>query len=220
MSTPAYRRVPLGVARGAVLPSRRGLRVGLGLYELEVAPYLRALVHDHSVCFDIGASGGYYAVALARRAAQGRVVCFEPDMAAFVELGEIVRSNKAVGGRVQLVNTQLGVREGPGTITVDAFVDAEGPGSEPDFLKIDVDGPEYDVLQGGAETIRRHHPRFIIETHGFQIEADCLRFLAGEDYGYRVVNPRRIWAEHRTIEVNRWVVAVHRSDAAFPLVCR
>lgn len=36
----------------------------------------------------------------------------------------------------------------------------------PDFVKIDVEGLEYEVLKGMAETIRLHKPKLYIEIHG------------------------------------------------------
>ena len=220
-----YRRVPFGLARGTRLPATQGLRHALGLLELEIASYVRALVEPESVAYDVGASRGYYAVALARRAVRGRVVCFEPDGATFAELQDTLASNPSLAGRIEAVNAALGAVPsgapgpgGEGVTTLDAYA-AGDPAGGPDFLKIDVDGPEHEVLTGGQTVIEKRHPRFIIETHGFDIEANCLKFLTERDYGYRVINQRRVWPEHRPIEMNRWVAAVHRSDPAFPLVC-
>jgi FkbM family methyltransferase len=35
----------------------------------------------------------------------------------------------------------------------------------PDFIKIDAEGAEYDILQGASETIARYRPQLIIEIH-------------------------------------------------------
>jgi FkbM family methyltransferase len=59
---------------------------------------------------------------------------------------------------------------------------------EPDFVKIDVEGLEFDVLQGMKETIGRRKPRLFVEIHGAGPEAK--RSNAGrvvgflDDHGY------------------------------------
>lgn len=45
--------------------------------------------------------------------------------------------------------------------TLDDFFGAKARG--PDFLKIDVEGHELAVLQGGVETIRKYRPRILVE---------------------------------------------------------
>jgi hypothetical protein len=51
------------------------------------------------------------------------------------------------------------------TISLDRFCEANQV--LPDFLKIDVEGAEYDVLIGGRETIGRSQPTMLIELHHF-----------------------------------------------------
>ncbi len=66
----------------------------------------------------------------------------------------------------------------------------------PDVLKIDVEGAERMLLDGGREFFRKASPRLIIETHGLEVAKQCLEFLF--DHGYTVAgcvptswNPRR-----------------------------
>jgi FkbM family methyltransferase len=42
---------------------------------------------------------------------------------------------------------------------------------EPDFIKIDVEGLEFDVLQGMTETIKAHRPDIFVELHGIDVQA-------------------------------------------------
>lgn len=54
---------------------------------------------------------------------------------------------------------------------------------DPIFIKIDVQGYEYDVLKGGIETIRRHEPVLMLEGfHGNQQLADFCASLGYEEY--------------------------------------
>ena len=58
---PRYVKVRFGPARGGALHTtyRSGSRMIFGLYESEVAPYLRRYVHSGDHCYDIGAADGY-----------------------------------------------------------------------------------------------------------------------------------------------------------------
>jgi hypothetical protein len=47
--------------------------------------------------------------------------------------------------------------------TLDAFIAAGGP--VPHFIKIDVEGGEYEVLYGGANLFASHRPQIIVEVH-------------------------------------------------------
>lgn len=135
---------------------------------------------------------------------RGHVVTFEPNPCNFARIVENVRLNGfsqvlvrqlAVGsapGRASLVfpadetargslETQIAdqIRQEQGVVTVDVELDtldrqvAAGL-PEPDFVKLDVEGFELDVLHGMRGLLERRHPRLYIEIHG----ADVPRKLA------------------------------------------
>ena len=68
--------------------------------------------------------------------------------------------------------------------TLDACVYGSDALRPPDVLKIDVEGAELPVLQGGFRTISEFHPAVFLELHGAQLHADCRAFLLGK--GYRI----------------------------------
>nr|WP_245933001.1 FkbM family methyltransferase [Caballeronia novacaledonica] len=61
-----------------------------------------------------------------------------------------------------------------------------------DFIKIDVEGMEMDVLKGAAETLKRCAPVLLVET--LKSDANAIRtFLAGVGYAdFYAVNPNMI----------------------------
>ena len=58
---------------------RRNIRINFGIYEPEIAGYVRRYATPGSCCYDIGAQYGYYTLALARLARPGRVYSFEAN---------------------------------------------------------------------------------------------------------------------------------------------
>lgn len=67
--------------------------------------------------------------------------------------------------------------------TIDSILTA-GELPPPDVLKIDVEGAERMLLDGGEAFFRRASPRLLIETHGLGVSKQCLEFLF--DHGYTV----------------------------------
>lgn len=51
------------------------------------------------------------------------------------------------------------------------------------FVKIDVEGAEFDVLFGMGRTLTRHKPHLLIEIHSAELHAACTRML--QTYGYQ-----------------------------------
>jgi FkbM family methyltransferase len=67
--------------------------------------------------------------------------------------------------------------------SIDAQV--QGGLAPPGFIKIDVEGHEFDVLSGGRETLARHRPAMVIEVSSRQAEVqELLREL-----DYKLVSP-------------------------------
>lgn len=56
-----------------------------------------------------------------------------------------------------------------------------------DFIKMDVEGAEYEALRGAEQTIRKYKPILLVENHLFydgQMEKKILRLILGWDIGY------------------------------------
>jgi FkbM family methyltransferase len=90
--------------------------------------------------------------------------------------------------------------------TIDALV-LEGTIPPPDIVKIDVEGAEYDVLAGAADTLRRWQPTVLLEAHSAPLEEECARAL--RDLAYRV---RRIGVPPRSEDHTRHLMAVADRD--------
>ncbi len=151
--------------------------------------------------FDIGAHLGYYSLLLAKCVGPGgRVVSFEAAPRNFStlqrnilinNLDNVELINLAVFSKSGMIGMSVSPRDAASgdwsisrqvngdsiqvqTIPLDEFCEANQV--LPDFLKIDVEGAEYDVLMGGRETIARSQPTMLIELHHFDgdLAANCV----------------------------------------------
>jgi FkbM family methyltransferase len=163
-----------------------------GTWEPDVVNAVVLTVKPGATAIDIGAHIGYYTLLLAKCVGPaGRVLSFEPLPANFALLQQNVQLNGLQ--QVQMNAQAVFSRNEELTITVpdhapnsgDASVlPVEGAkqfrvpattldsfccntGFRPDFLKMDVEGAEYDVLLGAKETIARSRPKMLIELHHF-----------------------------------------------------
>jgi FkbM family methyltransferase len=60
-----------------------------------------------------------------------------------------------------------------------------------DWIKIDVEGAEEHVIQGGLQTIKKYHPKLIIECHTFldkDIKDNIRKLLSIYDYSFEEVD--------------------------------
>ena len=134
-----------------------------------------------------GPSGCVVASSRTRRAADRSTVTFDVN-----RLNNVTVRNVAVGSRAGELEF-LGPVHGDGitsadpeiqrqiaariaeveritvpVVTIDHEADSGLP--QPDFVKIDVEGLELEVLRGMRETITRHKPRLFVEIHGATAE--------------------------------------------------
>lgn len=204
------RVIRAGVGRGLIMHLNRmnDLQKELGLWEIEAQRAYRRYVRGGSIVFDIGAGSGDSTLLLARLAAPGSVVAFEPDAG----LSRLLEQNMALNP--QLANIEI-VRAYVGTArrhseAIAGDVLAAGRAA-PDFVKIDVDGGELDVLHSMERTLRDAHPVVLVEVHSRELEQHCAEYLASQGYVIRIIRNawwRTMYPEYRPLALNRWVLAV------------
>lgn len=168
---------------------------------------------------DVGANQGEYTLWAARKAGTtGKVYSFEPMAGLFAQLKENIQLNptyKSVFHPIQLglskepgeleLFTQLGENEGTNTIfssdqfnislgkiqldTLDNQVEKLGI-DRIDVMKVDVEGAELQVLQGGEKSIEKFRPKLLLEINreacksgGYEAE-DILELLQKYDYKF------------------------------------
>lgn len=164
-------------------------------YEADLAGILRARMRPGQVSLDIGAHVGVYALQIARWTSPGgEVVAFEPNAGTAVVLRRHLRLN-GLTDAVRVEGIALGRSPGtsvffgePGSglsrlsapnpedpaaprgtsvpvATVDGYCRANA--LRPDWILIDVEGFEFDVLAGAADTIRERGQALsiVVEIH-------------------------------------------------------
>lgn len=163
-----------------------------GTWEPNVVQAVTSAVKPGMSIVDVGAHIGYYTLLFAKCAGPaGHVVSFEPFPANFAVLQKNVRLNQLksveVFAEALFSHTQgivINVPGGPAnpgdasirsieggkplpvpTATLDSFCASSS--FRPDFIKIDVEGAEYDVLIGGQDVVARFRPKMLIELHHF-----------------------------------------------------
>lgn len=143
--------------------------------------FLRSLDLQNKVVYDIGAFHGLLTIWFASVAS--KVFAFEPNSASRERLTENVALNRL--DNVTIRRAALGSRPGGYTMRWDSLVPGmakiggQGKHAEaivmstldqeaqtpPDFIKIDTEGFEADVLRGAQKTLERH-PEVFLEVHG------------------------------------------------------
>ena len=151
------------------------------------------------IVFDVGAQYGDFSL-LWDKYFGANVFAFEPLKTNYEEMLRDLRLNHSIrtqpynvlvgnGDPVPLeihgnmitkhVRGQADATDAP-TISIDGFVAEHGV--IPDFIKIDVEGFEYEVLKGSETVLRKYSPKIIIETHSVELAFVCDVFLKRQGY--------------------------------------
>ena len=155
-------------------------------WELSHLQKVRRYIKPHARVLDIGANIGNHSLFFALFCDVVEVVAFEPQKTC----GDVFMRNVALNhleGKVRLQNRALGAETGrmaiarthPANSGGVAFrADPSGPYDATtldacafdrvDFMKMDVEGAQLDVLQGGQETLRRDKPVIWVEMNSKQ----------------------------------------------------
>ena len=218
---PAVRRLPLGIARALSIEIdfRHHSGLYLGLYEIELNSHLKRLCYPGARCFDVGGHIGYDALVLACLS-RNDVITFESDERLCAAIRRTVAANPEYSQRITVVQGFVDeTSSAAGVISLDEFVSAEG-GGLPDFMKIDVEGAEARVLRGAERILMESQPNLIVETHGLDVEQECISILQNHRYTPVTVNSRRWLPDNRPGQINRWVVCEGGPKRASPRASR
>jgi hypothetical protein len=209
---PRLRRLPLGIGRGLRLQVdlRHHSGLYLGLYEIELNRHLRAQCRPGFKCFDVGGQLGYDALVLAKLTG-GAVVSFECEPTAVASMQTSFEANPQLKSLPVAECAFVASVSDPARrhIALDDYVHSPN-GFIPDFIKIDVEGHELEVLKGADRILRERSPNLIVETHSAELERLCLAYLHSLGYSSAVVDQRRWIPDLRPTEHNRWI----RAEAA------
>ncbi len=181
----------------------------LGLFEPHISQLIEGSLRHGDSFWDIGANGGYHTLLAARRVgSDGHVLAVEanPRLKPLIETQ--LRLNHVTNCTV--VSVAVSNRQGTAsfavadnslksslsdsrltgesntlevqTTTLDALMKHHAP---PHLIKIDVEGAEAQVLEGGQRLLSAAgRPRLLVSTHGEEATAQCERIL--KDHGYAV----------------------------------
>lgn len=154
-----------------------------GYHEPSIFKFLDSFLKEGMTYCDIGANIGLYSIFAAKRVGfNGKVFSFEPQSETYKRMVEnintnnlknIYTENKAVGNKNGLITMQqnydsaksyiaVDTEDGESVeiITFDSFIDEKNLKSI-DYLKIDVEGYEYNVLIGMKNFLKNTPPKII-----------------------------------------------------------
>ncbi len=192
-----------------------------GTYQDDVQMCFRLLLQEGDVVFDIGGHFGLMSIVADQLVGNsGQVIAFEPNPQSRQTLQYHLDLNKATNVTIEpvglldkvgtldfyiteasanstFVKTFANSRQYEKTVvnidTLDGYV--QRTGISPNFIKIDIEGAEYECLLGGEETIRSAKPIIMTEfnpnsqTNSILDERRALYLL--KDYGYSFYLPKR-----------------------------
>lgn len=161
------------------------------VYSFDPEPIdMMLMMFEGKTCYDIGANMGY--ISLVMSSNFENVYAFEPSLI-YKKLKKNVSKNKKIhpvniaisdhDGKLVMTKREIPWRSGQlvayggriddedawGKLISQVTVDCKKIDSmdlpKPDFIKIDVEGFELDVIHGAQETIKKHKPSIFIEIH-------------------------------------------------------
>ncbi len=189
-------------------------------YEQDLGLLMDSLLPEGGTFYDIGSNWGYFSLYLASRNKTAKIHAFEPFPNSFRDLQSCVEQ-AGISGQVTCHKIALSSTDGESAIDLpDGLLSGrarivEGGGATriatrrldgmqlgaPDFMKIDVEGHEAEVLKGALATLKSAWPFIVLENIRDYSQPEKalepLRIL--ESLGYRLCLPA-VLAPNRTGE--------------------
>lgn len=190
----------------------------LGVYEADKQRIFMELVNEGDIIYDVGAHAGFYTLLASNLVKEkGEVVAFEPAPKNFEYLKRHLELNSVKNVKafpVAVSNEQgsayftaghsssTGKLSKEGKLNVDTValdcLTAKNDLPDPDVMKIDVEGEEYNVLLGAKNLIQRSSPILLIALHGKKVKNKCVRFLCDHNYNIKEITEDEIIARRKS----------------------
>lgn len=162
--------------------------------EARITRLAMSTLRQGGTALDIGANYGFITSIMGKCVgANGKVYSFEPSNDICEALMDTLARN-GLSNNCCLIQKAAGKSDSDAFVTVDTILkDFNVP--DVDFMKIDVDGSDYDVLLGARQTIERYHPTLVVEMHKNQeliydfLDTYGYSYLIGMD-NEKVVKPK------------------------------
>jgi FkbM family methyltransferase len=176
----------------------------LGSYEMGKRIAFEKEILPGSVIYDIGANVGFYSLLAAELTGEkGQVYAFEPLPRNIKFLIQHVQINRYEN--IKIIEAAVSDHEGDAyfdlgastamghlsqggelkvnVVRLDEML-ARGEILPPDYMKIDVEGAEFDVIQGSQNILETYHPTLFLDTHNRTAHQQALIRL--EQLGYQI----------------------------------
>lgn len=181
---------------------------GLREWEKETSPVMLEKLRSSSCFIDVGANCGIYTILGCAVNPRVRVIALEPVPKIYAALTGNVAHNQ-FGARVTTLNMALGEKDGVvsfheaenstmGSLAVEGYRGQQGQVIQvvcrtldsiveemnlaPDFIKIDVEGFEHQVLKGGERTLSKFRPQIVLEANPGDPVAEIAAILSRHRY--------------------------------------
>ena len=184
----------------------------LGSYEMRKRQAFEAEITPGTVVYDIGANVGYFSLlASVLTGKDGQVYAFEPlprnihFLRRHIEINHL-ENVEVIEGAVSDqtgqaffdlgASTSMGHLAQAGEIQVemvslDEMLD-KGDLRPPDYIKLDVEGAEYQALSGARKMLERYHPVLFIDTHDREAHQNTIELLTELGYRFQCIDGRSL----------------------------
>lgn len=180
----------------------------LGSYELRKRLAFESEINPGSVVYDIGANAGYFSLlAAVLTGPTGQVYAFEPlprnvnflrRHIALNKLDQIEVIEAAVSDHEGEAFFDLGASTAMGhlaksgeikvrSVTLDEMV-ASGHLQPPNYIKVDVEGAEYEALSGARSLLKKYHPILFLDTHNRKAHDLTMALLKELGYSFHILD--------------------------------
>jgi FkbM family methyltransferase len=177
----------------------------LGIYELRKQIAFCSVIQPGNVVYDLGANVGFYSLLASTMVGPtGRVFSFEPLPRNLA----LLRRHIATNSLNNCIAIEAAVASHDGTAKFETRCDShttklseEGDIAVklvsldglvasrqilgPDVIKCDIEGAEFDALNGARRTLVHYRPILLLATHGETVRNACIRFLVELGYSVR-----------------------------------